>query len=614
MRDNQVSLIRPARPSEVRTGRELELLAERIRGWYAESAEPTERNARLSIKCQNYYHLEQLSGEERMELAERGQPDIVLSRLSPSIDVLLGSERRARTQPEYLPSGQFDEEKARIITALDRRVTDDNGTKYEISDVFTDLVLAGIGWLFQGENPFGNGPRIVEYMVPWEEMMFDQTAKRTDLSDRRWTIRHRWHRAEEVLAWMPQHKRKILDVLGQASGMGMQFIDRYGDDDQGDIGSDGLTYYSAPVDSWDKRDWLNLNNPLDPWIHVGECWYKEFHSAVFLTDPNTGRQVEFDERNPTEEQIMLLLSGGITQRKMSSRIRRAYFAGPMILSDGPSPYAHGDCPYEPAVCYRDRMTKKMYGVAARMLDATDLINRAFASMYNQMSTRQIWIENGAAENLDDVAVQASDPGGVIQLNPGGLAKYRIEDGGDRVRQSQSLMMLATSLLGENTGTNDEMMGRESNARTAVAIDRRIERGSTVLGPVFDNLYRFKWRIAKKRLALIKQFIDGPTAVRYTDDQGAVQYVTANLSPELSIADADVDVVINEAPEQASARQAMAQTMMMVAGKLPEDMARIILPLAVEMMDMPGKQKFLAQLNAMPMIPTEGLNSGTATAA
>lgn len=611
MRQDLISMVRPAAATKPRTGPALKALADRIRSWYAEGSDIAGRHARAAIKAEGYYHGDgQLSAEERQTLADRDQPDIVFNRVGPSIDVVLGTERRSRTQPEFLPRGANDEEKARIITAISRGIEDENGSKYECSDVFQDGVLVGIGWLYQGRNHILTGPKLCEYFVPWEEMVFDNNAKRIDLQDRRWLIRHRWQRLEEVLSWMPQHRKSLLAAVGATGLVDRRVILSMTADGTEETDPDyGYTMYRENLGDWPATEWVSINNPLDPMVNVGECWYKEFVNGMAVEDPNTGERTEFSADNPTEDQVLALLNGANLVRGTVERMRVALFAGPYILSDSPSPYNHNSDPYTAFVCYRNRRTKKIYGIPERMFDPQDVVNRAFSKLYHTMATRQIWVEKGAAENMDDLADQATNPDGVIELNPGGLTKYKIESGGDRIRQYESLMAMANTLLGENTGTNDEMMGRESNARTGVAIDKRIERGSTILGPVFDNYYRFKWHAAKKRLALIKQFIDAPTAVRMTDEMGSVKYVTANEVAAdgrilNAISNAQLDTIINETPERASLRQAMAMSMMEMAKGLPEDMARVVVPLTVEMADVPNKQEWVRRLNmlAMPQMP------------
>ena len=59
--------------------------------WFEESEEAT-RNAReLSERDCDYYDNKQLTEAEVTELRKRGQPEIVINRIAPKIDFLVGS-------------------------------------------------------------------------------------------------------------------------------------------------------------------------------------------------------------------------------------------------------------------------------------------------------------------------------------------------------------------------------------------------------------------------------------------------------------------------------------------------------------------------------------------
>lgn len=603
--DTQLDILRmlvaPAK-EKPRSGQSLARQARRVRSWFEESQPITERQARRSLRNERYYYGEQLTGEERSELADRGQPDVVFNRVGPSIDLVLGTEIRSRGDVTFLPRGANDEHRSRIYTAIDRKVEDDNQTKFQTSQAVQDAAIAGYGVVFQGLNPNPTGPKILEEWVPWEEMSFDQKFLHYDSRDMRYMMRNKWHRLEEVLSWRPQDRKKILAAVGQAG------FNRFVQVHQNELGGeyethpdDDLPVFSEDLYGWRNDEWIRSDNELDPMVNVVECWYREFSHGSWLRNPMTGDVQEFDPDDPTDLQIKLMMTGMVEQFEGPVyRMRKTVFIGPVVIDDRPSPYNHQEFPF--TICYgwRNRRSQLFHALVDRMIDTQDIVNRMFGKLYHTLATRQVWIEKGAADNVDDVAMLAAQPDAVIELNPGGLGKFKIEDGGDRIRQYQAMMMMANQLLGENSGTNDEMMGRESNARTGVAIETRIDRGNTVLAPFFDRIAQFRMQMAKKRMSLIQQYYSGPMSVRITDDPGAMKYAIANEpgsdgKVKNDITTLTLDMVISESREKASVRQAMAETMWMIVGKLPPEYQAKIIPMAVEMTDPPNKEAWLQQL-------------------
>jgi len=600
-----MNLVKPA-GSKDRVRERLEKQAERVAGWFSEAYQPHAEHHQRALRWAKYLHGDQLTSAQRAELADRYQPDLIFNRVGPSRDLVRGTEIRARTRGLYSPRGAADEERCRIATAVSHAIEDENDSPRMMSLAFADVLDAGLGWFYQGLNPSPAGPRIVEEWVPWEEVVADPNRKFMDLRDARYVFRGRWHRVEQIVSWMPQAAKKIVEAAQSSGDFAAGLVRRWaslGDESPGEWNDlYSLQMADATIRPWaNHRLWLNGDRPEDPLAMVSECWYREFEHATLLRNRSTGETIEFDPDDPTDTQIRLLATG--VAEPVSGpvhRIRKTLHVGPVVIYDRPSPYDHNDYPYTLCEVWRNRHERKTYSFLHRLVDAQDVVDRAFSKLFHIATTRQIWIETAAAQNIDDVAEQASMEDGVIELNPGGLERYKIEDGGDRVRQFATIMQIANDLMGENSGVNDEMAGRETNARSSVAMETRIERGATILGPLFDDYAWFKTIVGRKRLSLIRQFVDAQTQVRLTDDPAGAKYAVANertadgkVRNDLSTLAADY--VIDQTDHRSTHRRAMAETMMMIAAKLPPEYAGQVLPLAIEMSDVPRKDEWMRRL-------------------
>ena len=58
--------------------------------WFESAEEATDHARKVSEQCRDYYDGRQLTSQELAELRKRGQPDIIINRIQPKIDYLLG--------------------------------------------------------------------------------------------------------------------------------------------------------------------------------------------------------------------------------------------------------------------------------------------------------------------------------------------------------------------------------------------------------------------------------------------------------------------------------------------------------------------------------------------
>lgn len=225
---------------------EAALLA-RLSGYFRQSEEHHRPHRKRAARDRDYYDGQQWSEAETAELLRRGQAPIVVNRIKPKIDTMLGLERRSRTDAKLYPRNPSDEQAARAATQAVRYVLDDNRFDQARSQVFEHLLIEGTAAAEVVAEPSRDGTRIRVRPIPWERLFIDPHARRRDLSDARFRGQVIWLDLDEAQGRYPAHKDRLSACLADASAGS----EAYGD------GGDPW------VDSKRRR------------VRVIECWYRQ---------------------------------------------------------------------------------------------------------------------------------------------------------------------------------------------------------------------------------------------------------------------------------------------------------------------------------------------------
>ena len=96
-----------------------------------------------ALLCCQMYDGEQLTAAERNELGARGQPAVIMNRIKPAVNGIVGVIEKGRTDPKGLPREPTDEESANLATDVLRYIAD--VTRFQIFKArsFSDELRAG---------------------------------------------------------------------------------------------------------------------------------------------------------------------------------------------------------------------------------------------------------------------------------------------------------------------------------------------------------------------------------------------------------------------------------------------------------------------------------------
>jgi hypothetical protein len=188
---------------------------QRLKRMVTEAQSLTQDARTESLTDDDYYHGHQLTRAEKQALAERGQPDIVINRVKPAINGILGVTEQGKSEPRAFPRTPQDDDSADVATDCLRYIADHNRFSRIKQDFFRDMLVPGSAGVLIGVDEDRN-VRIEN--IRWEELLFDPKSRRPDFSDGRFLGIYKWMYADDVTAMYPEKKS---DIEGAMDGGGL---------------------------------------------------------------------------------------------------------------------------------------------------------------------------------------------------------------------------------------------------------------------------------------------------------------------------------------------------------------------------------------------------------
>lgn len=534
---------------------------------------------------EDYYDNIQWTEEDASVLRERGQVPLVYNVISQSVNWVIGSEKRGRTDFKVLPRRKNDGKQAEKKTQLLKYISDCNRTPFSRSRAFEDSVKVGIGWMEDACSDNMDGELIYSRYESWRNMLWDSASTEMDLSDCRYVIRSKWLDVDIAVAMFPDRK----DIIRRSAGCG---------DDYGSWSSDSDG--DEVMDSTEVS--LSSTNGINGYyerqrVRMIEIWYVRPERLKRLRAMNHDLNGEI--YNPEDPRHEKALQSGIVNlaEGVMMRMRVAIMTTNGLCYEGPSPYRHNKYPFTPIWSYRRGRDGMPYGMIRYMKDLQDDINKRASKAQFILSSNKIIMDEGAVEDVNKLAEEVARPDGIIEKKVG----KQLEINADRelAPAHLQLMQQSMSMVQSASGVTDELMGRKTNAISGVAVQARQEQGSLATAKIFDNLRLAEQIRGEKLLSMMEQFYTEQKQFRITNMRGTPEYIDVNDgSPENDITQTKADFVIGEAEWRNTIRQANSEQLMEMISRLPPQVGMVLLDLAVDNMDLPNREEIAKRIRAV----------------
>lgn len=544
-------------------------------------------------RAADYYDGKQMESLIIKTIEERGQAPLIFNLVAPAIDGVLGME--AKTRVDWIVRADNDDGKD-VAEGLNEKLNEamrQVDANRACSDAYAAQVKTGLGWveLNRNSNPFQSKFRC--NYVHRDEIYFDWYAKKPDLSDARWMVRHRWLDEDQAIAAFPEHKDLIQNAL---NGWGDLFSN------YNDVPADLLGPYQTESSSnRGSHEYYDYGRKR---LKVYEVWYRQWVKDTVITTPS-GRAVRYDPKNTMHRAAVQ--SGSVKVSKaMFPVMRMSYFLGPHRVLDIASPLPHDHFPYIPFWGFREDGTGIPYGLIRRMMSPQDEINARRSKMMWLLTARNIFIDDDATDmTVEEIADESSRPDGIFMLkaNRQNADAIRIEQQWQLANQQFQIMKDAEEMIQNTSGIYNSMLGRNDEAQSGVAISSLVEQASTTLAELNDN-YRYGRRLlGEQALAMIVQDVgespeDVVVNVNRPEKTRHIKLNEKNLEGTVNndVTRTKAAVILDDITATAGYRAQIANRIMDIIGTLPDDLKAPLMPLAIEATDIPQRDKMVAVLN------------------
>ena len=484
--------------------------------WFEEAEQSTQDSREKAERDRDYYDGKQWTEEEAAELRKRGQPVIALNVIRARVNYHLGVEKKQRRDPKAFGRGPQDQQAAEVATEALRYAIERTDYHTERSRVWENIKVEGIGALECSMVDRADGNKDVKWkQIPWDRFFYDPHAARGDFTDARYLGQVKWMDEEEVLTEYPDGGVALDAALTSATDGGLGL---------------GNTYEDRPR-------WQMWADPKRKRIRVVQVWYLERGEWMWA---------EF-------------CKGG-------------------ILAAGPSPYQDDDgkslCGIIAESCYIDRDNNR-YGEVRDLVDPQDEVNKRRSKALHAVNTNLVITEAGAIPDgdIEKARREANRPDGLIVVQPG--RRFEVDRNTD-MAQGQAMLLTQAMAHIMSTGPNAALLGKGTEDQSGRAIQAQQQGGMIELGDGLDVLRRMDWRVYKFTWFALKQYWTAPMWIRVTEDpeapmfiglnQPAMDPMTGQMSMENQLAQADVDIIIEDAPDVPTLEGETFAAVMDVLGK------------------------------------------------
>lgn len=532
---------------------------------------------------EDFYDNIQWTEEDARVLRERGQDPLVFNVISSSLNWVIGTEKRGRTDFKVLPRRKDGGRQAERKTQLLKYLSDVNRSDFHTSRAFEDAVKVGIGWIECGVQDDDDGEPVYRRYESWRNMLWDSACTEKDMSDARYMFRSKWVDLDIAEAMFPDRAGLL--------GFSARDTDRFGLDSQGDDAMDSAEFEREHYGSVRS----NVHDYNRNRVRLIEGWIRLPTKVKRLKGGEFKGEV-FDQHSPGHAAELEAGNSVLVERTMM-RMHVVIFTANGLLYKGESPYRHNMFPFTPVWAYRRGRDGLPYGMTRGMRDIQYDINKRAAKALHILSTNKVIMDEGAVDDLDEFAEEISRPDAIIVKKQGKELVINAER--ELAPAHMDMMSRDISMIQSQSGVTDENLGRQTNATSGKAIQARQNQGSMATAGIFDNL-RFAMQVqGEKELSLVEQYFTEEKQFRITNMRGTADYITINDSlPENDITRTKADFVISESDWRATIRQSQTEELMAMLAQLAPtapQLALVMVDLIVEEMDIGNREELVKRI-------------------
>lgn len=547
-----------------------------------------------------FYDGDQFTDEELEEYEARNQTPRVFNEIKPTVDWLLGGERRIRTDWAVLPRTEDDSEASIRKSKLAKYLDDINNARWHRSEAYGDMTKNGEGWIAVEYLPNQDGDfQIMLQHEHWRYMLADSKSRRRDMTDMQYLWRVKVIDLHTLINHFPDKKSELINLSDDMSVLEDELLDEAlvsvdPSDKNRQIRTGSLSFTQSAGD----RDG----------VKVYEMWYRQSEKVKLLRGEGSFNNQPYDEKNE-DHQVLTQHYGFQVAEVTRQQMYCAMYTDDTVLYRQKSPYKHNRFPFVRRYAYLKDREGTPYGVIRSVRDPQSDLNIRRNKALHMLSSVRVVMEQGAVEDRNALAEEIARWDSIIEYKPG--SKLEVQEGSDRANQQLNVGEQNSAYIRQISGVTGENRGMDTNATSGIAIQARQEQG-TVISTVLTDMHSLGRKLEGELiLSLIEQFYDKPFQFRITADnlKDKVEFAKINdeAEPETNITKTQSDFVVSERDYRTTMRQALSEQMLSSAGAIAQhtgnpQLAVAMLTSAIDLQDLPDKDRLIDGLRKASGMP------------
>lgn len=555
-----------------------------------------------AAQAEAYFDSLQLDPQVKQFMEDRGQPVLVNNLIQPTINGVLGMEAKTRTDMMV----RADDSAGEVLAeALNEKLNEHvrlSRVHRANSDAFKREIIGGLGWVEVRRNtdPFGTDYIVEE--VDWREVHYDWRSTRPDLQDARYVCREKYIDADVLLTHFPKHKDLIERVVNGA-GLDEMVMAMTTTNVMPDLVGPYTTELQSQFDVYGG----NYVNEERRQVRVMHAQYRV---------PRRGYVIKAGpvkmEYQPNNRIHRALVESGRAQAIPATymAIRHAWFLGPHLLADAPSPYPHNQFNLVPFFGFREGGTRKPYGLVRNLISAQDEVNFRRSMVTWALKARLIIKDEDAVVGSDqELHEKVASVDGVVNLNPDRVNRthgdkgFAIHTETGVAQQQFTIMQDAMKQIQDLAGVYSAFLGQDNGAQSGKAINSLVEQATVTMSDLFDNYQFGRQQVGELLLSMIQADIgENETEIQaYIHESRPTKHIVLNKREK----DEEGNVVITNRVQQLRRHVVLAdvqsspgyraqqlEQLMTLAGTLPDQAKMMILEDIIELTELPKKSELI----------------------
>jgi hypothetical protein len=499
------------------------------------------------------YGLKHYTDEEEEKIVNQKRYPYKFDKISHAINTLLGMQRDSRFDIFFYEFEGSDALKAELYNAVWKHYADRSDFLHVESDVFQDAIVSTYG-VFGCEMDYTEDVRgeLKVFRAPFDEVMWDRDFRNYDLSDAQWLTRFRYIRKDLLKEQNPELKAMIELAMKEKRYAG---------------GKDVTNFYVKP-----KQDLVAVHEYFQRGVKnvylVLMDGDADFFPQVFKTEEEAGQFIQGLTETMNSAALSGQMTGNIPNLEIQPHPVKIINKSEMIINGMlKEPVETGMQNFTYTPFFSSFHDGKFWSMVDRLKDPQMFANRSYMQIDHWIGTMAkglLWIDPRAdSKAKKDIKEKFGTTGGIIE---GKFPPQLIESRGPAPQLFSIIDKVETGMDDSLGGSN--MLGQKQTASESgrAVLARQAQAGLDHFVSL-DNMRRTKHSLGENIAWYLANKITAPRVLRIVGDSLGIQamqsggmgkwfkpsasnpsvgYVEINTEEENSLANIEVDVVIDEA--------------------------------------------------------------------